>query len=483
MPTLLQNGQLRGCMQHIYGCLRAACYILAVYLLIIPISNAGVSVDGKLELWFEYDGRQAMLANAPTISCIRQGDSTPVKCDLYRSDDGRYWIDRLSPGSYTLRVSAEEESGEYFRAYPFKVEHNTTGPLLVALNRVLQLQEPATSVVPGPRKGNCDPYVNYHVPLLSLASAAHPNFRWSSLSAADGYRYKVWRVRCSDGRRFEPVLMGNTREPVLDVAIPRNEPGEYYLFEVFARHGNQDIAQLLLKDEVGEQIEAFPFVVTDPLGDRSWYPYLLLILLLPFLLWLFLQLLRGVGSVRPGWGTVGLLLVALSVLAGYWQRETLLIWMAQGETWIDKATTLNQRWYRQADQEKAYSEHKPFAGGDWSGYLVARGSEPFYGDARRQEIRILFQAKHATVSLKQDGRWQAVTRSGFSLNRSGSGMTLLGHKRDTNSRELWSISIADINESTLRLVLDRMVTRLDAKGHVDRSIRRQATGELHHNLP
>ncbi len=470
-------------MQHICGCLRVACYILVLNLLSIPIGNAAVGVDGKLELWFEYDGRQAMLANAPTISCVRQNDLTLISCDLYRSDDGRYWIDRPPSGSYTLRVSAKEESGEYFRAYPFRVEHSATGPLLVALNRVLQLQEPATSIVPGPEKGSCDPYAEYPVSLLSLASEARPNFSWFPLSAADGYRYRVWRVRCADGRRLEPVLMGITRGYVLDVAIPRNEQGEYYLFEVFARHGNQDIAQLLLKDDSGALVETFPFVVTDPLGDRSWYPYLLLILLLPFLLWMFLQLLRGVGSMRPGWGTVGILLVVLSLLAGYWQRETVFAWMAQGESWIDKAATLNQRWYRQADQEKAYSEHRTFAGGDWSGYLVARGSEPFYGDARRQEIRIFFDANSAQVSLRQNGRWQKVTRGGFSLNRSGAGMTLLGHKRDTNARELWSISIADTTESTLRLVLDRMITRLNAKGDVETSTRRQATGELHHNVP
>jgi hypothetical protein len=467
-------------MRRLLYCLRAVGFITLLSLL-LPTDAAAVSVDGKLELWFEYNGRQATFTAIPRINCLRKQDGMAVACDLYRSEDGRYWIDRLPYGNYLIDVELSED--ELYRQYAFNMARETTGPLLIGLNRVIHLQQPEVhEPLSATTSVDCREYERHKVPILALFQRAELSLNWQPVNDADAYHYKVWRMRCADGMRIEPVQIGKVQSNNVDENVPPNEVGEYYSFELIARRGNQDIGQLLLRNEAGGMRNGYPFVVVDPLGDRSWYPYLVLALLSPLLLWLFWRLLLGIAALNPGRGFAWLSLVALVILAGYQLRQELFLWSEQGRGWLQQKVNSPQKWYRNETGKEAYTEGQSINDGIWSGYLVATGNSPFFGTTRRLEIRIRFQTQTAKVSLLQDGRWQRVSGEDFTLRRSGLGMTLFGHTRNAQTRELWTISIAETNTQTLRLALDRMITRLDTGKEQLVSERRQATGELRHSL-
>lgn len=461
--------------------LRAIVVIILMILSLLP-DAASASVEGKLELWFEYNGHQATVTAIPKISCLRKRDGVALACDLYRSDDGRYWIDRPPYGNYLIDVELSEDGGNFYRQYAFTMDRATTGPLLIALNRVIHLRQPETGELMNATPMDCRDYDRYSVPILALFQLADLNFNWQPLSDADAYHYKVWRMRCADGMRIEPVRIGTVRSDTVNENVPPNQAGEYYSFELIARHGNQDVGQLLLRnDSIGFR-DDYPFVVVDPLGDRSWYPYLILALLSPLVLWLLWRLLLGIAWLNPGRGFAWLGVVLLLLYAGYQFRQDLLLLAVQGKVWLQQSAELPQKWYRNQTGKQAYTEQQGFHGGSWSGFLVATGNKPFLGSTRRLEMHIEFHAQTARVSLLQDGRWQRVSDADFTLRRSGSGMTLFGHSRNAHARELWSISIDEIDAPTLRLVLDRMITRRDQSSGESVSERRQATGELRHSL-
>lgn len=460
-------------MRYIFFYLRVVSIIFFVYVATMTSASAAAAINGKLELWFEYDGHQANLVDAPGIQCLRQRDHVDVGCKLYRAEDGRYWIDRLTNGSYVIHASVTLDGVSYYREYPFNVDASTTGPLLIALNRILSVQqESADQPFSFGTKDSCDGYARYKVPLLALLSLAELKLTWQPLPAADRYYYKVWRVRCVDNKYLEPVLLGNVAENTLSEKLSPNSGGEYYSLELFARHGSQDIGQLLTGAGGKTLSGEYPFVVVDPLGARDWYPYLLLLFTLPILLWLLLWLLRGTAVllVRPGKGVAVTVLLLLVGVGGYLQREPLTDWITQ----------FSLKWYRSPMQNVGYSEPRAFSGGEWAGYLVATGREPFYGNDRRVEMRVSFQDKVARVRLLLDGQWHEITRNGFTLRKSGTGMTLFGHLRSGADSELWSIGIADLREPTLRLMLDRMITHREPASDQAVSTRRQAAGELRH---
>lgn len=463
-------------MQYAFFYLRVVSVVFFVYVVTTAPGFASVSLNGKLELWFEYDGHQANLVDVPVVHCLQQRERVDIGCNLYRSDDGRYWIDRPANGIYVIYAMVTQSGVSYYREYPFQVDTSTTGPLLIALNRILRVQqESADPQSSFNRVDSCDGYARYKVPLLALFPLTEFKLGWQPAPAANRYHYKVWRVRCADNRRLEPVLLGNTPENAMSEKLPPNSDGEYYSLELFARHGSQEIGQLLT-DTGSETLRAdYPFVVSDPLGSRDWYSYLLLLLVVPLSLWLLLWLLRGTAVllVRPSKGFAVALLVLLVVGGGYLQREPLMGWMTQ----------FSQKWYRSSAQNVGYSELRSFTGGEWAGYLVAIGHEPFYGNSRRVEIRVSFLNKKARVRLLRDGKWYEVIRDGFTMRKSGTGMTLFGHLREGSDSELWSISIADLYEPALRLALDRMITHREQASGRAVSARRQATGELHHILP
>lgn len=450
---------------------------------LLSFNEVSASVEGKLELWFEYNGHQASINSTPTIDCIHKLGGAAVACDLYQSEDGRFWIDKPPGGEYWIEVELHEDNRDFYRQYPFTMERATTGPLLIALNRVVRLQDPELktpmAVVPS---GGCREYRRYKVPVLTLFQLAELHFSWQPIADADAYYYKVWRMRCADGLRIEPVRMGKVHPGAVTENVPPNEAGEYYSFELIARHGSQDIGQLLILSENSAEQNGYPFVVVDPLGDRSWYPYLVLALLSPLLLWLFWRLLLGMASFKPGRGFAWAGIVSLLIFAGYQFRHDLLSWSAQGKEWLQQSVKSHQKWYRNPTGKEAYTEQQDISAGIWNGYLVASGSEPFFGPKRRLEIRIDFDAHAAKVSLLQDGRWQRIGDDNFTVQSSGSGMTLFGHNRNEQARELWTISIADVDAPTLNLVLDRMITRRDRSSNQLVSERRQATGELRHTL-
>ncbi len=462
-------------MQNIFFYLRVVAFGVFTYLATFSSADAAAAINGKLELWFEYDGHQANLVEAPGIQCLRLRDRVDVGCKLYRGEDGRYWIDRLANGSYAIQATATQGGAYYYREYPVDVDASTTGPLLIALNRILSTQqESADQPLSLDNKNECDGYARYEVPLLALLPLAELKLGWQPLPEANRYNYKVWRVRCSDDKQFEPVLLGHVTDNTLSERLPPNNSGEYYSLELFARHGNQDIGQLLTRANDNTFRAEYPFIVVDPLGVRDWYPYLLLLLVLPVLLWVLLWLLRGTAVllVRPGKGGAVTLLLLLVGVGGYLQREPLTDWITQ----------FSLKWYRSTVQNVGYSEPRAFNGGEWTGYLVATGREPFYGRDRRIEIRVNFQDKAAQVSLLLDGEWREVSRNGFMLRKSGTGMTLFGHLRDGSDSELWSISIADLRDPTLRLMLDRVITHRESAAEKAVSTRRQATGELRHSF-
>jgi hypothetical protein len=450
----------------------------------VPFNEVFASVDGKLELWFEYDGHQVSFNTTPTIKCIRKTNSTPVVCNLYQSEDGRYWIDKPPGGEYLIEVEFRGDNRYFYRQYPFTIKPATTGPLLIAINRVLSLQEAGRQTpIPVVPAGGCREYQRYEVPILTLFQLAELHFNWQPLAEADAYYYRVWRMRCADGLRIEPVRMGKVEENAFVESVPRNEAGEYYTLELIARHGSQDIGQLLVRNENTSEQNGYPFVVIDPLGSRSWYPYLILALLSPLVLWLLWRMLLGIASYKPGRGLAWLATTSLLVFAGYQFRHDLLSISAQGKRWSQQNVGFDQKWYRNQAGKEAYTEKQDFGDGSWSGYLVASGSKPFVGAKRRLGLRIEFSAHTAKVSLLLNGQWQRVGEDDFTLRRSGSGMTLFGHSRNAQGRELWMISIADNEAPILNLVLDRMITRREVNSDRVISERRQATGELRHSFP
>ena len=451
-------------------------------LLIAPVALQA-SVEGKLELWFEYAGHQSALTSVPKIECNRQESSATVNCDLYRSEDGRYWIDRPAPGNYLLRVWLQQGDAELYREYPFSVTPSTTGPLLVALNRVLELRLPVESVTArDARETTCRSYSEYEVPLFTLAPSAEVTFAWQALSGSDEYRYKLWRVRCDDDRRIEVTLLGRSRSDEATLRIPANSSGEYYLFELVATKGAQEIGQLLLRDPGGGVYANYPLVVVDPLGERDWYPYVVIVFALPFGLWLAWWLLSGVLMLRSVRGLLWMVTLLIAATIGYTQRHSLSSWSQQGQKWLHEALD-DQKWYRDPVDDGEYTASTEITSGSWRGFLVAEGQEPFIGQGRRAEIAISFKDKSAVVSYLHQGQWQMVTGNTFSISHSGAGMTLFGHVRDGLNSELWSITIVDLNAPTLRLMLDRMITRRKSGGGKDVTERRRATGELRHTIP
>lgn len=470
-------------MQWFQNFLREFLFIAFLYVVSSSASVAQASVDDKLELWFEYSGHQSTLESVPTIKCFRQTTHEAIQCDLYRSEDGRYWIDRPEPGSYLLRVWLKENGVELYREYPFSVTSSTTGPLLVALYRTLKLNQPeksatATSV----RAIKCRDYSEFSIPIFALFPNAELTFSWQALSDADEYHYKLWRVQCADDRRIEPMQLGRTLQDEVTMQVPASGSGEYYALELIALHGTQENGQLLLRDANGGIHTTYPFIVIDPLGERNWYPYVVAVIVIPLLLWLGWWLLSGMLMLRPGRGFSWTLILVVMVTAGYTQREYLLAWSEKGQQWLQTALN-SQKWYRAPIEDEGYTPNQDFTSGSWRGFLVATDSKPFVGNSRRVEVSISFNDETARVSYLHNGRWQTITRGAFTISRSGAGMTLFGHLRDGQLSELWSISIADLSEPVLRLRFDRMITRRNANDNNAVSERREAIGELRHTLP
>ncbi len=451
-------------------------------LLIAPVTLQA-SVEGKLELWFEYAGHQSALTGVPKIECIRQDTFATVNCDLYQSEDARYWIDRPAPGNYLLRVWSQQGDAELYREYPFSLTPSTTGPLLVALNRVVELRLPVESVSAiYARETTCRNYSEYKVPLFTLLPSAEVIFAWQALSDSDEYHYKLWRVRCDDDRRIEVTLLGRSRGDEVTLQIPASSSGEYYLFELVAMKGAQEIGQLLLRDPNGGVYANYPLVVVDPLGERDWYPYVAVAIALPFGLWLAWWLLSGVLMLRSVRGLLWTITLLLTVSLGYTQRHSLSSWSQQGQKWLHEVLD-DQKWYRDPVEDGEYTASTDVTSGSWHGFLVAEGHEPFIGQGRRTEIAISFKDESAMVSYLHQGKWQMVTGDTFSISRSGVGMTLFGHVRDGLNSELWSITIVDLNAPILSLMLDRMTTRRNPGDGKDVTERRRATGELRHTIP
>lgn len=475
--------------------------LFCCYLPALPAAGGGM-----LELWFEYDGRPASLNSEPLIACLEQEGRRPFNCRSYRSDDGRYWVERPGPGRYLLQISVDQnrgngprQPGDLYREYPFRVNAGTTGPLLVSLHQLIALQEPASSAaaVPGVTAG-CEHKPEYSAALLALFPAAQLDFSWQPLDGAARYHYKLWRVRCSDGMRMEQVFYRQTQNSRITEAVPPNRPGEYYRFELSAVNDGQTIGQLLLQDGQGRTAGEFHFVVSDPLIDRSWLYYLLALLLLLFLFWVVVGAWRGRASGKrmPQASDIRrrrsfrplLLLVLLAVGAtAYWQRESLRPWLEQA--WPEALALLQQgREWLEGDEPTTPSVGEKAAAsvlseGRWRGIIVSASREPFSGEERRAEIRLEVAGNTARVALLQQGRWQDVTAGAFTLQPAGSGVTLFGHRRAADRSELWTISIPEIEGPVLRLSLDRMITRRDTAGRAVSSERRQASGELRKIVP
>jgi len=481
-----------------------------VFVLLFVFSSAGAREDGKLELWFEYDGHPINLDDEPNVLCFTRTTRQLVGCALYRSDDGRYWIAQPAPGKYLLRVSVNEnrengpqQAGDLYREIPFLVDKTTTGPLLVSLQRLLALEQPVDSryAVAG-ISADCKDKAHYNAALFALSSGARLGFAWEAYENGIQYHYKLWSVRCSDGMRIERLFLRKTQDNHIQITVPPNEPGEYYQFEVSAVRNAQAVTQLGLFDGHGGYLEGYPFIVSDPLGDRSWLLYLLAAVLLLLFIYFAWVVLRGIsrlpvenaghGSGRLGWLA---LVVLVIVVTGYLQREMLGGWLQRGSEQASASLTAIQNLYQAdtgeasdkavpakvRDRGKVESAHAPQ--GIWQGVIVSTGDKAFIGTGRRAELRITFAGQGGEVAWLDGSKWVVLDGDGFDARLAGSGMTLFGHWRDGEISELWTINIPDFAASSVQVLMDRMVSRRDAEGRVISTRRYQANGELYPLLP
>lgn len=462
----------------------ALCALLALFLLLPAAAPAMAASPPLLELWFEYDGRPLLPTETPQVRCFGRDVPTPLECRLFRSEDGRYWIERPAPGRYRLRVDIDDnrgngprQAGDLYRDYPFEVDERSTGPLLVALQRVMALQPAPRAGVPG-EGGGCAAYPSHAADIVALFPTATVRLAWQPVSSQSRYHYKLWRVRCSDGMRLEQMLYQRTGAPQAEEPLPPNRPGEYYLFELEAVNAGQPVGKLLLDDGAGGVVSGYRFVVTDPLISRTWVYYLLAALALLFLGWLVAGALRQTPSrrvpppddIRPARRlrpVLVLLLLGSVALGGWVQREALPGWLTSVEEGV--------RSILPGRPEPALGQGG--AAGLWHGVLVSASPKPFVGSGRRGELRIHFTADGAEVAFKRQGRWVAATDSAFQLQRSARGLTLLGYRRGDGVSELFSITVPDIDAPVWQLWLERMITRRDGEGRILATQRRKASGE------
>lgn len=486
--------------------LRASRLLYPLLFLLLSPTLLHAADGDMLELWFEYNGRPVTLDNDPQITCLQQPGAVPVRCKTYRSEDGRYWIERPAPGRYLLQISVDRNranpprrAGDLYREYPLRLDAATTGPLLIALNRLLALQQPVDGSAP--LASGCDGMDDYSAALLALFPEATMRFAWQPLESDARYRYKIWRVRCSDDMVLEQVLFQQTPQAQISEGLAPNRDGEYYRFEVTAVNARQQIGQLLLRDDRGGSSNAYTFVVSDPLIDRTWLYYLMAVLVVLFMLWVLVGAWRGRGRAkaipepddirRPrSWRPLALVLLLGAVAAGYWQRERLnQEWerhapqLAQLEeqlrAWLGEEATATPP---QADEARAAAS-AGIPRGQWRGVIVSATRQPFVGEGRRAELRLNFSGERVAVEWLNQGRWQALSRDGFRLQRAAAGLTLFGHRRSDGVSELWTLTIPELEGSTLRISLDRMVTRRDAAGEAVATERRRAGGEIRRMAP
>jgi serine/threonine protein kinase len=193
----------------------------------------GLSVSGRLT----FDGRplESITDRTPNFWLRREGRGE-VQPGIVSYRGGRFTVSALPAGRIGAQVTVDLEDdnptgypGDLYRWITFDVGARPRESLEIDLWKIIRLRAPQDSGAPLPGWG---------LDCAQMFVADEPRFDWDPVGEGLTYEYSVMRVVCPYASQAT-VASGETSDTEITLDLPPSAPGEFYLFNLYARRGPQ----------------------------------------------------------------------------------------------------------------------------------------------------------------------------------------------------------------------------------------------------